>query len=385
MRLLIAGTGSSCGKTTASLLLMSVLCRQGLTVAPSHNLDSWLMADKTLNRLLRNDGDISIIEGVMGYYDGLDPVTLSCSTWELARKTKTPALLTVDASGGAASVAATVKGFQALQEKNGIVGVLVNRVSGQHHYDLIRTAVEHYTGLPCVGYLARDQTLDTGLLLSLAGQAPVLPAPEDASTAASFSGYRLGVALDEAFHFYYRDNLDALSRAGMDLVFFSPLRDEKLPSGLDGLYIGGGYPEVFASALSSNREILRSIHDALSGGLPCYAECGGLMYLGESIDDVPMVGFLSLRCRMTKRLQRFGYVTVEEKSGLLFPAHEFHHALAEPLEGSSFAYRVRKASSPENEWDCGYERGKTLAAFAHVHFGDRPELIRRFFSGSDNT
>lgn len=438
MRLLIAGTGSSCGKTTASLLLMSVLCRQGLTVAPykagpdyidpgfhqvvcgrpSHNLDSWLMADKTLNRLLRNDGDISIIEGVMGYYDGLDPVTLSCSTWELARKTKTPALLTVDASGGAASVAATVKGFQALQEKNGIVGVLVNRVSGQHHYDLIRTAVEHYTGLPCVGYLARDQklelpsrhlglvpaeetpdllrrieeaavraeqTLDTGLLLSLAGQAPVLPAPEDASTAASFSGYRLGVALDEAFHFYYRDNLDALSRAGMDLVFFSPLRDEKLPSGLDGLYIGGGYPEVFASALSSNREILRSIHDALSGGLPCYAECGGLMYLGESIDDVPMVGFLSLRCRMTKRLQRFGYVTVEEKSGLMFPAHEFHHALAEPLEGSSFAYRVRKASSPENEWDCGYERGKTLAAFAHVHFGDRPELIRRFFSGSDNT
>ena len=175
MRLLIAGTSSSCGKTTASLLLMSVLRRQGLTVAPyktgpdyidpgfhrvvcgrpSHNLDSWLMADKTLKRVLRNDADISIIEGVMGYYDGLDPVTLRCSTWELAQKTKTPAILTVDASGGAASVAATVKGFQSLQEENGIAGVLVNRVSGQHHYDLIRTAVEHYTGLPCTGYLTR--------------------------------------------------------------------------------------------------------------------------------------------------------------------------------------------------------------------------------------
>ncbi|QTE72299.1 cobyrinate a,c-diamide synthase [Clostridiales bacterium FE2011] len=437
MRLLIAGTGSSCGKTTASLLLMSVLRRQGLTVAPyktgpdyidpgfhrvvcgrpSHNLDSWLMADKTLKRVLRNDADISIIEGVMGYYDGLDPVTLRCSTWELAQKTKTPAILTVDASGGAASVAATVKGFQSLQEENGIAGVLVNRVSGQHHYDLIRTAVEHYTGLPCTGYLTRDQklelpsrhlglipaeetpdllrrideaavlaeqTLDTSLLLSLAGQAPALPALAETGSAVSFPGYRLGVALDEAFHFYYQDNLDALSRAGMELVFFSPLRDQQLPSGLDGLYIGGGYPEVFASGLSANHGMLRSIRYALSGGLPCYAECGGLMYLGEEIDGVPMVGFLPLRCRMTKRLQRFGYVTVEEKSGLVFPAHEFHHALAEPLENASFAYRIRKASNPENEWICGYEREKTLAAFAHVHFGDRPELIRRFFSGSEN-
>ncbi len=433
MRLMIAGTGSSCGKTTVSLLIMSVLRGQGFRIAPyktgpdyidpgfhrvvcgqpSHNLDSWLMEDRTLNRLLHNDADISIIEGVMGYYDGLDPVTLRCSTWELARKTKTPVLLTVDASGGAASVAATVKGFQSLQKDHGIAGVLVNRVSGQRHYDLVRSAVEHYTGLPCAGYLTRDQklelpsrhlglvpaeetpdllrrideaaraaeqTLDTGLLLSLAGQAPALPEAEGADASTDFSGFRIGVALDEVFHFYYQDNLDALARAGMELVFFSPLHDERLPSALDALYIGGGYPEVFSSGLSANREMLRSIHVALSSGLPCYAECGGLMYLGREIDGVPMVGFLPLRCRMTKRLQRFGYVTVEEKSGMVYPAHEFHHAQAEPAEAASFACRIRKASDPGCVWDCGYTRGKTLAAFAHVHFGDRPELIRRFFT-----
>ena len=433
MRILIAGTGSGCGKTTASLLLMAVLRRQGLRVAPykvgpdyidpgfhrvvcgrpSHNLDSWLMQDKTMNRVLHNDADISIIEGVMGYYDGLDPVSLQCSTWEVARKTKTPVILTVDASGSAASIAATVKGFQSLQKDHGLAGILVNRVSGQHHYDLVRRAVEHYTDLPCIGYLTKEQklelpsrhlglvpaeetpdllqridetaagaekTLDTGLLISIAEKAPPLPVSAKTNPSGLFSGYRLCVALDEAFHFYYQDNLDALSREGMKLCFFSPLRDEKLPEKPDGLYIGGGYPEVFASALAANRTMLVSIRDALNGGLPCYAECGGLMYLGKEIDQIPMVDYLPLRCRMTERLQRFGYVTVSEKSGQSFPAHEFHHAIAESSEGASFAYQVRKASDPGQVWECGWERKHTLAAFAHVHFGDRPELIRRFFT-----
>ena len=439
MRILIAGTGSGCGKTTASLLLMAVLRRQGLRVAPykagpdyidpgfhrvvcgrpSHNLDSWLMEDRTLNRVLHSDADISVIEGVMGYYDGLDAVRFRCSTWELARKTRTPVLLTVDASGGAASVAAVVKGFQALRADSGLAGVLVNRVSGPRHYDRVRQAVERYTDLPCVGYLARERklelpgrhlglvpaeetpdllrrideaaagaekTLDIPLLLSLAERAPALPqggGPRDGGGGpGTFSGYRLCVALDEAFHFYYQDNLDALRREGMELCFFSPLRDEKLPEKPDGLYIGGGFPEVFASGLAGNRSMLLSLRDALRGGLPCYAECGGLMYLGKEIDGVPMVDFLPLRCRMTERLQRFGYVTVAERSGLAFPAHEFHHAAAEPLEGTSFAYRVRKTSDPEQSWECGWEREHTLAAFAHVHFGDRPEVIRRFFARS---
>ncbi len=257
MRILIAGTGSGCGKTTASLLVMAVLKRKGLKVAPyktgpdyidpgfhrvvcgrpSHNLDTWLMEDRTIGRLLRNDADISVIEGVMGYYDGLDALNLRCSTWELAQKTKTPVILVADASGGATSVAATVKGFQALRKDRMLAGVLVNRVSGQHHYDLVRRAVEHYTGLPCVGCLTKKQklelpsrhlglvpaeetpdllsrigeaaaeaekTLDTGLLLSLARSADPTPPYIRSATEEHkpYEGYRLGVALDEAFHFY---------------------------------------------------------------------------------------------------------------------------------------------------------------------------------------
>ena len=192
--------------------------------------------------------------------------------------TKTPVILVVDASGGAASVAATVRGFQTLRENSGLRGVLVNRASGERHYALVKDAVSHYTSLPCVGYLTKqaaielpsrhlglvtaretpdllarvdeaaaeaEKTLDLDAMLAIAKSAPALPA-EDAPAPESRKGYRLGVALDDAFHFYYQANLDALEAMGMELVFFSPLDDKALPEGLDGLYIGGGYPEVFA-------------------------------------------------------------------------------------------------------------------------------------------
>ena len=429
MRLLIAGTGSGCGKTTASILLMAALKSRGQDVAPykvgpdyidpgfhqavcarpSYNLDTWLMEKSTLLRLLRPSADIAVIEGVMGYYDGLDAETLRCSTWETARLTQTPVLLVADASGGAASVAATVKGFQTLTPDSGIAGVLVNRVSGPSHYALVEKAVTHYTGLPCVGYLTKQQklelpsrhlglvtaretpdllsrvqqaaeqaaeTLNIDKILALAAKAPDLP-EVSAPIMPDCRGFRLGVALDEAFHFYYQDNLDALRRAGMELVFFSPLRDACLPEGLDGLYIGGGYPEVHAEKLQANASMRGEIFRALDSGLPCYAECGGLMYLGRAIDGAEMVGFLPLSCRMTDRLQRFGYVTVTDRSGVSFPAHEFHHAVAE--SEAETVYTVRKASRPDKIWRCGYEKKNTLAAFAHVYFGDRPDLIGRFW------
>ena len=429
MRILLAGTGSGCGKTTAAILLMAALRQRGLDVAPykvgpdyidpgfhqavcgrpSYNLDTWLMGENTLHRLLRHPADIAVIEGGMGYYDGLDAASLRCSTYEAARLTHTPALLVADASGGAASVAATVKGFQTLRADSGIAGVLVNRVSGPSHYALVRQAVAHYTGLPCVGYLTKQQkielpsrhlglvtaretpdllprmeqaarqaaeTLDIDKILALASSAPELPEAPDPQMP-DYRGFRLGVALDDAFHFYYQDNLDALCRAGMELVFFSPLRDAHLPENLDGLYIGGGYPEVHAAALTANGAMRSELRAALEKGLPCYAECGGLMYLGREIDGAEMVGFLPLRCRMTDRLQRFGYVTVTDKDGLSFPAHEFHHAAAE--SDAPTAYTVRKASRPDKTWACGYEKNNTLAAFAHVYFGDRPELIGRFW------
>ena len=431
MRILIAGSASGCGKTTMSMILMAALRLKGLNVAPykagpdyidtgfhsvvcgraSYNLDTWLMKPESVRNTLDSDADISVIEGVMGYYDGLDARSLRCSTYEIARLSETPVLLIVDASGGAASVAATVKGFQTLKDDSGIAGVLVNRVSGEKHYRLVQQAVSSYTSLPCLGYLSKQQklelpsrqlglvpageteglyervagaaeraleTLDLDGILKIAQTAPDIQRT-DAAKLPGRKGFRLGVAKDEAFHFYYQANLDALRKIGMELVFFSPLKDEALPERLDALYIGGGYPEVYASQLTQNKTMRASIKAALDQGLKCYAECGGLMYLGSEIDGQTMVGFLPLTSHMTERLQRFGYVTVQDETGLSFPAHEFHHAEATALDGAAFAYRVTKASQPERSWCCGYKKGNTLAAFAHVYFADRPELIGRFF------
>ena len=413
---------------------MAALMRRGLTVAPykvgpdyidpefhaavcqrpSYNLDSWLMTDYSILRVLDSDADICVIEGVMGYYDGTDPVSLDHSTWKIAKMTKTPVILVVDASGGAASLAATVSGFLNMVPENQIVGVLVNRVSGEHHYNLIKKAVSHYSGLPCIGYLTKQnclnlpsrhlglvpavetpdlanrvsqaaeaamQTLDLDLLLKLA-KAPALPTAFLPSINSVFMpnafDYRIGIARDEAFHFYYADNLDTLRKCGMELCFFSPLHDSKLPDDLNGLYIGGGYPEVFAKQLAENRSMKRQIRNLLSDGLPCYAECGGLMYLGQSIDDVPMTGFLPLSCKMSPKLQHFGYTLVIDRTGIAFPGHEFHHAVAAPKKNAKLVYQVHKMSSDEI-WACGYEKANTLGSFSHVCFGDRPDLVRRFF------
>lgn len=430
MRILIAGTNSGCGKTTASLLVMAALAQRGLSVAPykvgpdyidpsfhrvvcgraSHNLDTFLMSENTLFTLLDHSEDIAVIEGVMGYYDGSDMKTLRSSSWEMARITKTPVLLVVDASGGAASVAAQVKGFMNLVEDCGIRGVLVNRVSSQRHYQLVAEAVLYYTGLPCVGYLTKNtklafpsrhlglipadelpdaaamiasaatqaqQTLDLSMIIQLAKSAPALPYHHH--QVESVAPYRLGVARDEAFSFYYEANMQYLRQMGMELVAFSPLNDACLPQGLNGLYFGGGFPEVFAERLHLNRSMRASIFEALDGGMPCYGECGGLMYLSQEIDGREMVGFLPAKCHMTERLQRFGYVNVRERTGLTFPAHEFHHSVATPVGDVQYAYDVRKASQPERTWSCGFEKKRTLAAFAHVHFYDHPEIVRRLW------
>lgn len=188
------------------------------------------------------------------------------------------------------------------------------------------------------------------------------------------------MARDEAFSFYYQANLDLLERMGAELVFFSPLRDAHLPKKLDGLYLGGGFPEVFAAELSANIPMLADIRRALTADMPCYGECGGMLYLSRRIGQQSMVGCLPLDCRMTERLQRFGYVTVEDASGLTIPAHEFHHAVAEPKEPIHWAYTVRKASNPERVWRCGCQVGRTLGAFAHLHFLSHPEWVRRLWS-----
>mgnify|MGYP001654207770 CR=1 FL=1 len=431
---MIAGTGSGCGKTTVTLAVLRALQRRGIELAafkcgpdyidpmfhkavlgiPSRNLDLFFIDEIEIRSQLVHhipqDG-LGVIEGVMGYYDGMDATSCRQSTWEMARLTRTPVLLVVDASGSAASAAATVKGFMTLREDSGIAGVLVNRVSGAHHYELVRDAVAHYTGLPCVGYIEKHvnlalksrhlglvpaeevedalpriqeaarqvaDTLDLPMILELARRAPVLPvAPRKYPR---MDGFRMGLARDKAFSFYYRANLDALEGAGVELVPFSPLEDGELPKGLDGLYLGGGFPEVFKVRLSANMSMRQSIRTALESGLPCYAECGGMMYLSESIDSAEMVGFLPQVCRMTDRLQRFGYVLVADlKTGRTYPAHEFHHAATEAAGEAAYDFEIRKASRPELCWPGGMHKGNTTAGFAHLHFLSHPEWMERLW------
>ena len=418
MRIMLAGTGSGCGKTTLALALMASLRAKGLAVAPfkagpdyidpgfhrlacgraSHNLDEWLCAPESVRRVLARGGagaDIAVIEGAMGYYDGLDGGD-ACSAYSLAKHTGTPAVLVLDASGSAASCAATALGFLRYRPSSGIAGALVNRVSGERHYGLVRAALEAI-GLPCLGWLPKDAGLrmpDRHLGLVPAGERPEAAAQIEraagllrldaealaraARTAEkidapafevpqTLAGRRVGVARDAAFSFIYEPNLWALSDMGAELVEFSPLRDAALPEGLDALILPGGFPEVFEGELTGNAGMAASVRGAIEGGLRVYAECGGILYLA-------MIGALPLKWEMTGRLRRFGYVTVTDGDGYAFPAHEFHHSAVTPTAPLPARFEVRKGTAA---WREGFVYKNTLAGYPHLHWFDRPELIGR--------
>ena len=420
MRIMLAGISSGCGKTTLSLSLMAALRARGMAVAPfksgpdyidpgfhriacgrpSHNLDEWLCAPDSVRRILAlgsEGADIAVIEGAMGMYDGLGGGT-QCSAYALAKHTGTPIVLVVDASGSAASAAATALGFMKYRPDNTIAGVLVNRASSERHYDLIKEAMAGI-GLRCVGWLPKDAglampdrhlglvpveerpevagqiqraasllKLDMDALRDVAGRAEAVTAPAF-DYPQSLAGKRIGLAKDAAFSFTYAANLEALRRMGAELVEFSPLSDAALPEGLHALYLPGGFPEVFEAELVANEAMAASVRRAVEGGLKVYAECGGMLYLS-------MIGALPLRWEMTKRLQRFGYVTVTDDSGLTFPAHEFHHSVVEPTAPLSTRFEVAKG---ERRYREGYIYKNTLAGYPHIHFFDRPELAERLF------
>ena len=420
MRVMLAGVSSGCGKTTASLALMAALRGKGMRVAPfksgpdyidpgfhriacgrpSHNLDEWLCAPDSVARILAGgsaDADIAVIEGAMGLYDGLGGGT-QCSAYALARHTRTPIVLVVDASGSAASAAATALGFLKYRPDNTIAGVLVNRASSQRHYELIRQAMAEI-GLACVGWLPKDAglgmpdrhlglvpveerpeargqidraasllQLDMDALRAVAGRAGTLSPPPFAYPE-RLKGMRVGLAKDAAFSFTYEANLIALRRMGAELVAFSPLSDAALPGGLDALYLPGGFPEVFEAELTANAPMAASVRDAVAGGLRVYAECGGMLYLS-------IIGAMPLKWEMTKRLQRFGYVTVTDDDGYCFPAHEFHHSVVTSLEPLDTRFEVAKG---ERRYREGYMYKNALAGYPHIHFYDRPELAERLF------
>ena len=435
-RLVIAGTHSGVGKTTVAVGLMAALRRRGVAVQPfkvgpdyidpshhtraagrvSRNLDTWLLDARCVRWVFQQasaGAALAVIEGVMGLFDGHSSTSGRGSTAEVAALLETPVVLVVDASRMARSAAALVRGFLAFDRRVKIAGVIFNRVS-ERHFRLLEAALRRETSVPALGYLPDDpglaiperhlglipaqedprlaraaerlgeairRTVSVERLARIATSAqPLAQAPSPwRRRRVSGAPVRIGLAKDEAFHFYYQENLDLLKALGAELVAFSPLRDAHLPERLDGLYLGGGFPEVHAAGLESNESLRREINGAVRAGVPTYAECGGLMYLAERLVDGDgharaMVGALPGTIRMADRLQHFGYLTVVARrrsilalAGDRIKGHEFHYSVWDRrVPSREAAYTVvRKGADRRLE---GFARANVLASYVHVHF-----------------
>ena len=433
-RLLLAGTSSGCGKTTVTCAILQALVNRGLKVgafkcgpdyidpmfhsriigAKSANLDLHFFSENTLKYLLQKnaaDRDVSIIEGVMGYYDGLGLTTTRASSYEVAKVTDSPVVLVVNAKGASLSVLATVQGFLTFCPDSHIRGVILNQCTAMT-YKALAKAIEDKLGIRVLGYLPKladcalesrhlglvtaaeitdlkeklqklanqaEKTIDLEGLLTLAKEAP--PITCDPIALPKLEPVRIAVAKDNAFCFYYADSLEALEEMGAEIIEFSPIHHKKLPENIHGLYLGGGYPELYARQLSDNKTMLESIRNALQKGLPCIAECGGFMYLTEAIGEYPMVGFLPGNCFDNGKLTRFGYVTLRAgmdnmlcKAGEQIPAHEFHHwDCTQPGSGFTAAKPTGKS------WDCVAATDTLYAGYPHFHFYANPAFLKGFY------
>ncbi|MHB8066454.1 MAG: cobyrinate a,c-diamide synthase [Desulfobaccales bacterium] len=439
--LVIAGTQSGVGKTTVTLGLIAALRRRGLAVQPfkvgpdfidpghhtraagrvCRNLDGWMLSqDDNLSLFRRHaqEAEVAVVEGVMGLFDGYDGLSEAGSTAQMAKWLGLPVLLVVDARSMARSAAALVHGFATFDPDLTLAGVFCNRVGGVAHLNYLEQALGQLEGIKCLGGLPRegdlaiperhlglftaedhpleDQRLEhlaqvieehldlDGLLASL----PVLEIPQETPVQAGPRTVRLGVARDQAFCFYYQENLELLARYGVELVPFSPLDDRELPGDLHGLYLGGGYPELSAAALAANMSMKRSINRQAAAGLPIYAECGGLMYLSREIEDLqgkrhPMTGVLPLEVRMLPRLKALGYREVTLMvDGLLGPAgtrargHEFHYSeIIDGTEGLAKQYQITARQGQKTAAE-GYCLNNVLASYVHLHFLSNPEVAR---------
>ena len=431
-RIMLAAMTSGSGKTTMMCTLLAALKRRGMDLCafkcgpdyidpmfhtrvlgvPSRNLDLFLQGEQGVQETLaRHPAELQVLEGAMGFYDGQGQTDFA-SAWHVADATDTPVILVIRPKGISLTLAAQVKGMLAFRENSHIAGVLFAdcKPSLAAHLTPI---LERETGLPVIGYLPPmeeavlgsrhlglitageiedlsqrfaklaqqlEQSADLDRLLALAKEVPAAEPVTEGEPRC-----RIAVAMDEAFCFYYADNLDLLRQAGAELVYFSPLRDEALPENVGGLYLGGGYPEVHAGALSKNESMRMSIRAALAGGLPTVAECGGFMYLQEEMEDAdgvswPMVGALPGRSYKTDRLNRFGYAVMRaETVSLLFragediPIHEFHY-WDTTENGSDLA--VLKSNG--RNWRACVTGPVLYAGFPHLHFGGDIPMAERF-------
>ena len=446
-RILIAGTHSGVGKTTIILGLMSILKEKGydiqgfkvgpdyidpshhtaITGRPSRNLDTWLMSRDVCLELFEHSisgSDMAVIEGVMGLYDGCLDGSEFGSTAYLAKILSVPTILVVDARGMSRSAGAIVLGYKNFDKDVKFRGVILNRIKSERHYNSLKQSIEVNCGIPVLGYLPFSEeialperhlglvpsveqefakstyhkignimssTVDINRLISIATSSDVLPSyKKTLFTGANERFYfRIAVAVDEAFNFYYQDNLDLLELYGVEIVYFSPLYDKYLPADIDGLYIGGGFPELYAAMLASNTTMKESIRKAHQNGVVIYGECGGMMYLLEQMIDFKkntheMCGILKGVTQMENKRQGLGYITVQAvhdnvlcKKGEVFRGHEFHWSSLHVPEGTPYAYTVSKSEDRKSTMD-GIFTDHVLGSYTHVHFATDPRLAKHF-------
>ena len=444
-RIVFAATQSGSGKTTVTLGVMLALRKMGLRVQPfkagpdyldpmhhsavcariSRNLDSWLMQPGAILELFARNAkgaDISIVEGVMGLYDGLRDSEYG-STAHLAKILKAPVILILNAASFSRSAAAIVLGCKEFDKRVNLAGIILNNIGSLNHYHFAKSAIEKKTKIPVLGFLPKDAGIklperhlglvpagekkpDAGLyaklsalveknidirsIIKISKQAPgftkvnlSFPRKADALQVT------IAVARDKAFNFYYQDNLEILKALGARLVEFSPLKDKSLPAGIDGMYIGGGYPELFAAKLAENNRLKEEILKYAKLGLPIYAECGGLMYLVKNIIDFhgrafSMAGVFDCSAVMANKRQALGYIEIKvrkdnilSRQGNKIRAHTFHWSYLKNVSGKDdFAYGVSK--NKEKEYPDGLVRENVLASYAHLHFASNINLARNF-------
>ncbi|MDV2989413.1 MAG: cobyrinate a,c-diamide synthase [Dehalogenimonas sp.] len=447
-RIVIAGTSSGVGKTTIATGIAYALKRRALKVQPfkcgpdyidpgylsiaagrdCHNLDTWMLPEdhvKELFAYFNRTSDLAIIEGVMGLFDGHRASAGTSSTAHIAKVTDSPVILILNVAKMGQSAAALAYGFAHYDPDVKIAGIILNQVGSPSHLETVKGAIEQNCGIPVIGSLAKnagltlperhlglvpaverndnsgfldqlgdliESTIDLDRLIEIAGQAPEFYPPE---TPVLFPAdpqpvrCRMAVAKDEAFNFYYQANIELLRAWGAEITYFSPVADTSLPAGTEGVYIGGGFPEVFLKELEDNTSMKESIKAAVAAGLPVYAECGGLMYLTQGIVDFEgqshdMIGLLPGLCRMQGKLQRLGYTEAEvlkespvAERGQQLRGHMFHWSHLDTPDENSAAYHVVE---PKKQLE-GFVLGpgnNLLASYLHLHFGSDARMAKHF-------
>lgn len=436
-RLMICGTNSGCGKTTVTGAVLQALKQRGISLAPykcgpdyidpmfhqwitgnpSVNLDGVFLQPEKMRGIFAwhmQEKQCAVIEGVMGYYDGQGNSDMA-SSYYVAKETATPAVLVVCPEGIALSVAAMIKGYRDFRCPSMIYGVILNGIR-EGMYPFYRKLIERETGLKVYGFLPKDpeaslenrhlglvtaqeqealedklrilgdlaeKYIDLDGLTALAESAGAFEYTEAFTDFKEITDVRLAVARDRAFCFYYEDNLECLRQLGVELVYFSPLEDGRLPENIQGIYLGGGYPELYGEKLSQNTSMLADIRLAAARELPMLAECGGYMYLSETIEDSegkiwPMAEIVQGRSRITEKLGPFGYIQIQsEKESLIgehaVPAHEFHYS---EMSGEQGDFEIWKRTG--KGWNGGTALPWLYAAYPHLYFYGCPQIPINF-------